>query len=139
MLNLIHTTERSTRVRLTSTTTSTAPKSLKLFKLDQENLHLKLEEWKKSSPPNMRAHFRPYMQVECSENNKITNPHTKPGGYIGSTGGDDSWNTVIGTSDDRSQTFLFVHQEEWQGDLPSVCWMPPTRPRCVISHSSLSV
>lgn len=66
----------------------------------------------------MRAYFRPYVKELHSETSTTIKTHSnEPGCFVGNTGGDDNWNTVVGTSDDCSQTFLFIHQEEWQGDL----------------------
>ena len=66
----------------------------------------------------MRAYFRPYVkELHCETSTTIKTHSNEPGCFVGNTGGDDNWNTVVGTSDDCSQTFLFIHQEEWQGDL----------------------
>lgn len=66
-----------------------AKSALQLSKLDQQNLHLKIQEWKKSNP-DANHYFRPFRSSQDDENN---------GEKI------------------NSQSLLWVHQEKWQRDI----------------------
>ncbi len=64
-----------------------AKRALELSKIDQENLRLKVEEWKKSSPSSSHF-FRPYVQAE--DQSKVgdalhppDSPTSKPGHFTG--------------------------------------------------------
>ena len=72
-----------------------AQRACQLSKLDQENLHLKMEQWKKENPKSL-FHFRPYKEVELTKMDDNETPQ------------DESLS---------SQTLLYVHQEPWQQDL----------------------
>ena len=77
-----------------------AKQALQLSKLDQENLRLKIEGWKKQSPESLH-YFRPYIQCD----------HDQPTTSQALSCSD----TEIGSG--YSQTILWVHQESWQKDL----------------------
>ena len=72
-----------------------AKRALELSKLDQENLKLKIEKWKKSLSSS--HFFRPF--IERKEQKELEN-------------GDDEFTEPL-----YSQTLLWVHQEEWQKEL----------------------
>ena len=69
-----------------------AQKSCQLSNLDQENLRLKIEQWKKDDPQRL-LHFRPFTESE---------PIT----------GKESSNTL-----ESPPSLLFIHQELWQQQL----------------------
>ena len=71
-----------------------AKKALELSKLDQENLHLKIEHWKQKT--NGYFYFRPYTK---RQNN------------------DSDLNTDVNEITDLEETLLMVHQEKWQQEL----------------------
>ena len=73
-----------------------AQKACQLSKLDQENLQLKIEQWKKENPDSL-FHFCPYKEVELTNEDDVNSP-----GQDGSS---------------APQTLLYVHQEPWQQDL----------------------
>ena len=77
-----------------------AKRAQELSKLDQENLNLKIEQWKNESPATM-FYYRPYTTVENGQGN---------GQHI-----DDEY--VMADKQDFSQTLLYVHQEHWQQQL----------------------
>ena len=69
-----------------------AKKALELSKLDQENLKLKIDEWRKSRPESV-FHFQPFIKVEqCDENDLADSSHEQ----------------------DFHQSLLWVHQTQWQ-------------------------
>ena len=74
-----------------------AKRAQELSKLDQDNLKLKIEQWKKENPATM-FYYRPYALTET----ELQDNHE-------------------GTTDDQqeffSQTLLYVHQEHWQQEL----------------------
>lgn len=69
-----------------------AKRAQELSKLDQDNLSLKIEQWKGENPSTM-FHYRPYKEIKQEDNNDCT----------------------FGTADEQqaafSQTLLYVHQE----------------------------
>lgn len=73
-----------------------AKRAQELSKLDQDNLKLKIEQWKKESPTTM-FHYRPYKEIQ-QESTKTTFKETAD-------------------SVTFSQTLLYVHQEKWQQHL----------------------
>ena len=75
-----------------------AQHACQLSKLDQENLQLKIEKWKKENPESL-FHFRPYKEEELTKMD--TNIDSEPSNDQNSS----------------SQTLLYVHQEPWQQDL----------------------
>ena len=91
-----------------------------MSKIDQENLRLKIEQWKIDS--NSNFFLRPFIKVE--ENGtvlKSAKEEEKKQGILncfnGNSDGDTKWCEVLGSQDKCSQTFLYVHQTEWQKGL----------------------
>ena len=70
-----------------------AKKALELSKLDQENLKLKIEEWKKSQPDSA-FHFQPFIKTEQLEEKS-----------------NDS------AEEEFQQSLLWVHQTQWQKEI----------------------
>lgn len=103
-----------------------AKRALELSKLDQENLILKIKEWEEHDREST-FFFRPYISSEDSEThhqsseevpkeeNKKEDTLTK--GFQGNSGGDDDWCEVLGSHKQCSQSFLYVHQTQWQKKL----------------------
>ena len=98
-----------------------AKKALELSKMDQENLRLKIEQWKSDS--NSNFFFRPYVEMDhnsASESNSFPKEQReKPDNCFNSNSGcdDSDWCEVLGSQDKCSQTFLYVHQTDWQQKL----------------------
>ena len=67
---------------------SKAKTALQLSKLDQQNLHLKVQEWQESNPDS-KHFFRPYKSSQDENNQEQNEP----------------------------QSLLWVHQEKWQREL----------------------
>lgn len=89
---------------------SKAKKALQLSKLDQENLRLKIEEWRKSSPSSSH-YFRPYIKkqdVNDGQSTAMTSSNTEA---QPNTSNDDHF------ASEYTQTLLWIHQEKWQQDL----------------------
>ena len=76
-----------------------AKSKLQLSKLDQENLRLKINEWRKSSPTTM-FFFRPFKKKEAEKIMK----------EIQNISETQSLNEF-------DQSLLYIHQEKWQQDL----------------------
>ena len=94
-----------------------AKKALELSKLDQENLHLMVKKWEQEQP-NSRHFYRPYIMADKSQLPKTgSRQGIQPSGFQGNLGGDDEWNELVGSHTDCSQTFLWVHQTDWQKSL----------------------
>ena len=94
-----------------------AKKALELSKLDQENLHLMVKQWEEEQP-NSRHFYRPYIMADKSQLPKTgSRQGIQPSGFQGNLGGDDEWNELVGSHTDCSQTFLWVHQTDWQKSL----------------------
>lgn len=70
-----------------------AKRALELSKYDQENLRLKIEEWKKYNV-HSSFFFRPFRDIPESELSNTENSNTK-----------------------LEESLLFVHQEDWQKEL----------------------
>lgn len=89
--------------------------------MDQENLRLKIEQWKRES--NSNFFFRPFVKAEDVSATKSPPKEEKKKQAIkncfnGNSGCDDNdWCEVLGSQDRCSQTFLYVHQTQWQKDL----------------------
>ena len=86
--------------------------------LDQENVHLKIELWKKKHPECTHL-FRPYIQkggieelLGCST---AATPIRNKSSYVGNDAVDDT--TAITDNCSYTQTLLWVHQTEWQKEL----------------------
>ncbi len=100
-----------------------AKRHIELSKLDQEQLRLKVEEWKKTNP-SAYYFFRPYIQsgiFDCNQHvpptsttsqADSTSEHT-PGLFVGDSGSEDVF-PIAGSTEKYDQTLLFIHQEEWQ-------------------------
>ena len=73
----------------------TAQRALQLSKLDQENLRLKIESWKKQAPTSC-FHFRPYKFAAADS---------------------DKQSHSVGEESNFMQTLLYIHQEPWQQEL----------------------
>ena len=94
---------------------SKAKKALELSKVDQENLKLKIEEWKRSSPSSNHF-FRPYIRKSDFENeNQSGSERAQNNGF--NSNNDEDNDCFQGFTDECSQTFLWIHQEKWQKDL----------------------
>ena len=66
----------------------------KIFsKLDQDNLSLKIEQWKGENPSTM-FHYRPYKEIKQEDND-----------------------STFGTADEHFHKLFYVHQEQWQQQL----------------------
>lgn len=95
-----------------------AKRALELSKMDQENLRLKIEQWKHDS--NSTFFFRPFIKAEGSPIPKSSPEEAKKkcvikNCYNGNSGsGDTDWCEVLGSQEKCSQTFLYVHQTQWQ-------------------------
>lgn len=97
-----------------------AKKALELSKMDQENLRLKIERWKSDS--NSTFFFRPYVKIDGTPDpSSIPNNQSKKYDikhcYNGNSGCESDWCEVLGSQDRCSQTFLYVHQTDWQRNL----------------------
>ena len=74
-----------------------AKRAQELSKLDQDNLSLKIEQWKGENPTT-RFHYRPYKEIKQEHSDC----------------------TFVKADDQQaafSQTLLYVHQEQWQQQL----------------------
>ena len=85
-----------------------AKRALELSKLDQENLHLKIEAWQKNSPESTH-YFRPYIKRSQEQSPPLPqtsaqNSDHEPGMFLGATGSGDDWVNFKGTSVECSQT-----------------------------------
>ena len=92
-----------------------------MSKLDQENLRLKIEAWQRDSLGSSH-YFRPYIKKNKEETHSFKQHHTKEsecisGVFVGSTGSEDDWLKFKGTSEECTQTLLWVHQTDWQKEL----------------------
>ena len=76
-----------------------AKSQLQLSKFDQENLHLKVNKWQKSSP-STKFFFRPFKTKSSEQKLK----------EVSRTQSDDE---MI----DFEQSLLYIHQEKWQQNL----------------------
>ncbi len=99
-----------------------AKRAIELSKLDQEQLRLKVEGWKKTNPSAFYF-FRPYIHSENLDCNQPVLPssttsqansseHT-PGVFVGDSGSEEAF-PLAGSTEKYDQTLLFIHQEEWQ-------------------------
>jgi len=94
-----------------------AKKALELSKLDKENLHLMVKK-REQEQPSSRHFYRPYIMADKSQLPKTgSRQGIQPSGFQGNLGGDDEWNELVGSHTDCSQTFLWVHQTDWQKSL----------------------
>lgn len=95
-----------------------AKRALQLSCLDQENVHLKIEQWKKTHPECTHL-FRSYIQKGDIEESLVcsttANTVRSKSSYVGNDAVDDT--TVITDKCSYTQTLLWVHQTEWQKEL----------------------
>ena len=95
-----------------------AKRALQLSCLDQGNVHLKIEQWKKTHPECTHL-FRLYIQkggIEESPSCSTTaTPIRNKSSYVGNDAVDDT--TAITDNCSYTQTLLWVHQTEWQKEL----------------------
>ena len=82
-----------------------AKRALDLSKLDQENLQLKIAEWKAQNPTGS-YHFRPYSRKSTS----TSSPEPAVGDILSDS---------EPAEEEYEETLLYVHQEKWQKDLLS--------------------
>lgn len=88
-----------------------AKQALELSKLDQENLCLKIQSWKKS--PDSLHHFRPYVKSHQTHDDKSEASQVQ-----NSTNTSTSTEEVAkGGCERYTQTILWVHQQNWQKEL----------------------
>ena len=104
-----------------------AKKALELSKLDQQNLKLKLQEWGKSCPDST-FYFRPYItKANQSLMTKADSqsPSTNANSQSPTTNALPSKNEAeacsssetCGDGEEFEQTFLWVHQMQWQKEM----------------------
>ena len=79
-----------------------AKRTLELSRLDQENLHLKVEKWQKSSPQS--SFFFRSFHIHPSSSD-CHNP--EEGGH-----------SLAEEEESFEETLLYVHQQEWQRSYP---------------------
>ena len=95
-----------------------AKQALQFSCLDQGNVHLKIEQWKKTHPECTHL-FRLYIQkggIEESPSCSTTaTPIRNKSSYVGNDAVDDT--TAITDNCSYTQTLLWVHQTEWQKEL----------------------
>ena len=80
-----------------------AKRALDLSKLDQDNMQLKIAEWKVQNP-TASYHFRPYSLTS-------TRKHTTQPSV------DDNLSESQPAEEEYEETLLYVHQEDWQKEL----------------------
>ena len=92
-----------------------AKRALQLSCLDQENLHLKIYQWKISDPESTHF-FRPYLINDIKEVDTST-PADQPtekkteGHFNGNDGGDGFG--IITDTTNYEKTLLWIHQSKW--------------------------
>ena len=98
-----------------------AKKALELSKIDQENVRLKVEQFRKRDNTSS-FFFRPYIQqkadtqLDSTESTQTSSVRVQ-NCYNGNTGGDHEEISIAGSSTNCQQSFLLVHQEQWQKEL----------------------
>ena len=92
-----------------------AKRALQLSCLDQENLRLKIEQWKKTHPESTYF-FRPYVNKEECMPVDASDPVKNKSSFVGNDGTDESDDILIDNCS-YTQTLLWVHQTEWQQEL----------------------
>ena len=97
-------------------------KQLELSALDQENLRLKIQEWKKDKSESL-FYFRPYKKNQSAGDHEKEAPIPKPvetppssGRFNGNSSSGESISEQV-DADEFDETLLYVHQEKWQRDL----------------------
>ena len=85
-----------------------AKKALELSKIDQENLRLKLKQWKQDEP-NASHYLRPYIVVDSLQLSQTDKKEKQSvsGSFLENSGGDKcNKHELAGTHNECSQTFL---------------------------------
>ena len=95
-------------------------KQLELSALDQENLRLKIQEWKRDKPESL-FYFRPYIKNQSVDEKEVPIPQPvsmtpNSGRFNGNCSSEESISVQVDT-DEFEETLLYVHQEKWQRDL----------------------
>ena len=97
-------------------------KQLELSTLDQENLRLKILQWKKDKTDSL-FYFRPYKIKQNEAEKEAPPPGTQSvktpsnsGRFNGNSSLEESMSQHIDT-DEFEETLLYVHQEKWQREL----------------------
>ena len=95
-------------------------KQLELSALDQENLRLKIQEWKRDKSESL-FYFRPYKKSQSASEKEVPVPkpvETPPnsGRFNGNSSSEESISVQL-DADEFEETLLYVHQEKWQQDL----------------------
>ena len=93
-----------------------AKRALELFKMDQENLRLKIKEWEANNPEST-FFFRPYITVEAESEHlpsgqvpkEEKKTEVKNMEAFQGNSGDDYWCEVLRPDKHCSQTFLYVY------------------------------
>ena len=93
-----------------------AKRALEMSKLDQENLHLKIEAWQQDSP-EFTHYLRPYIKKKEKETPQLSMQEGTTGMFVGATGSKDDQVKLKETTEQRAQTFLWIHQNKWQKEL----------------------
>ena len=98
-------------------------KALQLSCLDQENVQLKIEQWKSLYPDDTHF-FRPYIQKQAAESIATSSDVTSrerereknQGSFIGNDGVGDAYSSSD-IPNNCEQSLLWVHQTQWQQQL----------------------
>ena len=98
---------------------SMAKRALQLSCLDQENLRLKIDQWKISDPESTHF-FRPYLINDVKDVDTST-PADQPTekkteGHFNDNDGGDGFGIITDTTNSE-QTLLWIHQSKWQQEL----------------------
>ncbi len=96
-----------------------AKRALQLSCLDQENLRLKIDQWKISDPESTHF-FRPYLIKDAKDVDSSTPAHESTekraeGHFNGIDSGDGVG--IITDTNNYEQTLLWIHQSNWQREL----------------------
>lgn len=103
---------------------SQAKRAIDLSKFDQENLHLKVEEWKRANPKSS-FYFRPFGRgktlgpgdSKCEPCENDLGPGRKTEHEVPETSSIAESEQGVCEGASVSDSLLYVHQEEWQRDL----------------------
>ena len=97
-------------------------KQLELSTLDQENLRLRILQWKKDKTDSLFC-FRPYKTKQIEAEKEAPAAGTQPaktpsntGRFNGNFSLEESTSEQIDT-DEFEETLLYIHQEKWQREL----------------------
>ena len=96
-----------------------AKRALQLSCLDQENLCLKIDQWKISDPESTHI-FRPYLIKDAKDvdSSSVADEPTEKNtdGYFNGNDGGDGLGIITDTNN-YEQTLLWIHQSKWQQEL----------------------